>query len=227
MPVDVLSELVALVVPPACLACRAPLARAGAALCGPCRAALHWLADPCPRCGLPRPCGRRCPGARSAVALAWAPLAHAGPARALVLALKHGGRPRVSATMAAQVVANGPGALLDAPAVLVPVPADPWRRRRRGVDHAARLAAAVGGRAGLPVRPCLRRTPRADRQAGLGRSARLAAATPPRVVGAAPTRPVLVDDVHTTGATLDACARALRAAGAEWVGALTYTRTLP
>jgi predicted amidophosphoribosyltransferase len=37
----------------------------------------------------------------------------------------------------------------------------------------------------------------------------------------------LVDDVHTTGGTLEACARALRAAGAQRVGALTYTRTLP
>jgi predicted amidophosphoribosyltransferase len=42
-----------------------------------------------------------------------------------------------------------------------------------------------------------------------------------------PARVLLLDDVHTTGATLEACARALRAAGARRVAAVTYTRTLP
>jgi predicted amidophosphoribosyltransferase len=155
-------------------------------------------------------------------------MAYDGPARALVVALKERGALPVARVMAAQIAATAPPGVL-AGGVLVPAPADPLRRRRRGVDHAGRLAAELAARTGLPLARALRRRPsRAGRQAGAGRRVRLAEGRLPVEVRtrSVPTRAVLVDDVHTTGATLHVCAMALRLAGAGEVRAVTYARTL-
>jgi len=222
------AELLAALAPPACLACRAPLRADDAPLCAGCRRELPWLRDPrCPRCGLPAPCPAPCPAGDAAFAAAWAPLAHDGPARALVAALKFRGALPVADLMAAQIAAGAPPALL-AGRALVPVPAHPARRRARGFDQAALIAAALARRSGRPLAPCLRRGGPATRQLGASRAARLARGRL-RVAAAGPVPPraLLVDDVHTTGATLDACARALRAAGAVEVAAVAYARALP
>jgi len=225
------AELAAALAPPACLACRAPLVQAGAQLCLDCRRALPWLPEPrCRRCGLPLPCevrSGRCPAAAAAFEQAWAPLAHAGPARQLVAALKFRGALLVARLMAAQIAASAPHELLVG-AALVPVPLHPQRRRERGFDQALLIARALAARTDLPLAPCLRRRGRSTRQLGAGRAARRQAARGQllHVSGTVPARVLLVDDVHTTGATLDACARALRAAGAERVAALSYARTL-
>lgn len=217
-----LRSLLSLVAPPTCLACGEP---ADGPLCRGCRAALPWLREPCLRCALPRPCGPRCPASTAPFARAWAPLAFDGPARSLVHALKFRGALAVADAMAAQIAANAPPGLL-AGGTVVPVPADPVRRRRRGFDHAGLLARALARRTRLPLLRCLSRPRAGDRQLGRDRSARLrgggdvAAHDPP-----AGTL-VLVDDVHTTGATLALCARELRAAGAQRVIAVTYARTL-
>jgi len=223
----VLHRLLALLVPPACLACRAALPRADDPLCAPCRAALPWLPVPtCPRCGLPLPCGP-CPARRAAYVRAWAPLAHDGPARALVGALKFRRLTAAADVMAAHLAANAPGGLLEA-AVLVPVPAHAARRRSRGFDQAELLARALARRTGAPLRACLERVDGGARQLGAGRARRRAhGRLEVRCRGPAPPVAALVDDVHTTGATLDACAHALRDAGARRVVALTFTRTLP
>jgi predicted amidophosphoribosyltransferase len=109
---------------------------------------------------------------------------------------------------------------------LVPVPGGPGRVRRRGFDHGAVLARALARRAGgVPVVVALERG--AGRaQAASSRRERLAGPVVGPTGAAVPARVVLVDDVHTTGATFSACARALREAGAADVTALSFSRTL-
>jgi predicted amidophosphoribosyltransferase len=233
----VFEALLVLVVPAVCVACR----RAGDVartdpLCRACRLALPWLGVPrCARCGLPAPCGSSCPARAQAFSGAWAPVAYAGAVPALVKALKERGAVGLARLMAAQIAATAPpGQWAGRAAMLVPVPADPLRRRRRGIDHAALLAAELAPRCGLPVAPVLTR-PMAvgSRQAGLSRAQRLrpdrlavGVRTDRRGPAAVPSVAVLVDDVHTTGATLHACALALREAGATDVRAVTYARAL-
>jgi ComF family protein len=224
----VVAELLALAVPPACVVCHGALPRAELWLCVSCTRALPWMpARSCPRCGLASH-RRGCPAAAAAFARAWAPLAHDGVARELVGALKFRGALPVAALMAAHMAANLPEALRPgAPAALVPVPPHAVRARRRGFDPAGVLAAALGPRLGLPVLRCLRRRDRADRQVGSSRSQRRRAGRLAIELRAPPPgRVLLIDDVHTTGATLDACARALVAGGCREVVAVTYTRTL-
>jgi ComF family protein len=199
--------LLNLLAPPLCWACNAPAAR-GSALCRECRGALRFLG-----------------GAASGAALpVWAPVAYEGPARALVSALKFHGAAGVASEMAALVVANARAGLLGG--TLIAVPLHPARRRARGFNQAALIADAIAIRTGLPVAAPLRRTGPPDRQVGRDRAARLRA--PPgsiEVTGPVPRSAVLVDDVVTTGATLAACAAALRAAGATRVAAIAFART--
>ncbi len=112
--------------------------------------------------------------------------------------------------------------------LVVPMPMHWWRRWRRGFNQAELLAGEVGRRAGLPVRTVVRRSRRTSPQAGLSRKARRANVrgafrirAPEAVRG---KRVLLVDDVLTTGSTADACARALKDAGAAWVGVLVLAR---
>lgn len=148
---------------------------------------------------------------------------HAGPARNLILDLKLGGR-----RWAARVLA---AAMCDAAAraglrgdFITWVPADRRSVRTRGYDHAELLARRASQRLGLRAVRCLQRTRPAGDQAALSakqRRANLAGAFKARPVSGAV---VLVDDVLTTGATADACGRALRAAGARRVELIVACR---
>ncbi|HEX8208364.1 MAG TPA: double zinc ribbon domain-containing protein [Solirubrobacteraceae bacterium] len=237
-----LARLLDVLAPPLCLACGEA---ADDALCAACRMAMPWLRDACPRCALPRPCAP-CPAARQRLAAVWAPVVHEGPARALVHALKFHAHLAAADVMAAQMAATlaraaatpsaGPPAaagpfaerspttipFADAP--LVPVPFAPGRRRRRGYDPADLLASRLAQRTGLPLLRCLRRGGE-GRQVGSPRAERLRAGGVV-VEGRAPPVAMLVDDVHTTGATLDACARALASGGTRTIVAVTYARTV-
>ena len=156
----------------------------------------------------------------------WAPMAYAGPARELVRALKFRGALGVADAMAAQMVAGAPAGWLEAPDVLVPVPLHPRRLRRRGFNQARVLADALARRTALAIVDCLVRSGPVGTQVGRGQAERRLG--PEGAIGArasAPARALLVDDVATTGATLAACAAALRAAGTSEVAALAFART--
>jgi len=116
---------------------------------------------------------------------------------------------------------------LSTPDCVVPVPLHAARLRRRGFNPATLLARQVARAAGAPIaHGALARTRDTPSQTGLGRAARRA-----NVRGAFRARRLdgasvwLVDDVVTTGATLEECARVLRAAGARKVAALCAART--
>jgi ComF family protein len=225
-----IASLVSLVVPPLCAVCREPELR-GRSLCRECAARLVPIGDHrCLRCGAPaardsEAC-RECRDRALAFDCAWSAFAYEGVAREVVNALKARGALALAGLMAEELVARAPEGLLRG--VLVPVPGHPRRRRRHGFNQAQLIARALGRAASLPVRKSLRRV-NVPAQVGLERVARLHNARgsvrlPPGVTG--PLRAVLVDDVYTTGATLDACARALRASGTREVAAITFARAV-
>ncbi|WP_233234347.1 ComF family protein [Bordetella sp. LUAb4] len=158
----------------------------------------------------------------------------AGPLAGLILdSLAQAGSRAASGCSSGTVTASvSPGGSSEpgvrpADAVLVPVPAARASLRRRGFNPAGEIARELARATGLPLRPAwLRRVAEGPRQASLDRAARLGGAAstyacPSRL----PACPVLlVDDVMTTGATLNAAAAALLAAGASEVLCLVAMR---
>jgi predicted amidophosphoribosyltransferase len=154
---------------------------------------------------------------------AWSSASHEGVARDLVAALKFRRLLPVAELIAERIEWLAPAGLLSG--AVVPVPTATLRVAQRGFDPAAEIATALAERTGAEIVPCLLRGG-GGRQVGRRRAQRIG--HPPRVRsrGAVPRGALLVDDVLTTGATLSACARALREAGAVRVAAVTFTRRL-
>jgi predicted amidophosphoribosyltransferase len=192
-----------------------------------------------PRCAIcSQPCGaeatncRRCTAglARALPATVAVPgvgrvhaaASHEAVARGLVASLKYAGRTALADVAAGAIARVLPGDL--EPGCVVATPPAWLRLRARGFDPAALIAASLSARLELPLARCLVRLDH-RRQVGRGRNERTS--NPPRVrARAVADRPLLVDDVLTTGATLRACASALRAVGCEPVGAAVFTRAL-
>ena len=145
-----------------------------------------------------------------------------------MLALKYGGI-RAGSAQLGDLLADY---LIDNPlpasnATVIPVPMHRSRRRERGYNQAELLASRVASRCGLPCEPsALVRVRNADPQAGIADPTARAA----NVAGAVAVAPgislsgrdiILVDDVATTGSTIDVCAAALKKAGARSVWGLT------
>lgn len=193
----------------------------------------------CASCGAPFPfpvgegliCGA-CAAKSPAFRLARAALVYDERSRALPLGLKHAGRTDALAAFGRWMARAGAEALEGADA-LVPIPLHSRRLRQRRFNQALLLARAVGRASGVPIDAhILRRTRATPTQGGLsarGRHRNVAGAFAVRATARARVKDrrfVLIDDVHTTGATLEACARVLRRAGAEDVTALTLARVV-
>ena len=170
----------------------------------------------CPRCRRSRPSLDR----------ARAIGAYEGVLRAIVHALKYEGRRSLARPLATMMRDRGTDVLAGA-ACVVPVPLHPSRRRERGFNQAVDLAQRIG----LPVRHALCRVRATATQATLPaaqrhKNVRGAFAVTRVVRGLRSATVVLIDDVCTTGATLDACARTLKEAGVADVRALTAARVV-
>lgn len=214
---------------PTCCVCRSPVGRADGAICGNCHASQVRLAAPlCPRCSLPLPC-RPCPAAGMAFDRSYAPFSYEGASRRAVTALKFQRRFALSNWMGGQIalgLAERIGSA-DSPLVVVPVPIHPSRLRQRGFNQAELLARSLARQLELPFQNPLRRAGKSTAQRVLSRDVRMAR-TDLKIVtrSKVPHTVFLIDDVYTTGATLDFAAQTLKAAGASRVLCAVYARAL-
>lgn len=228
--------------PPVCALCARPLAAREVRVCQVCWARAPSCRYPrCRRCGIPvadtgvapseatcLECRRWLPYLRECRA----PYLMAGTAAAIVHALKYRGWSGLAAEMGERMAGERFSPPVGAEiGLVVPVPLSEARRRQRGFNQAELLAQTVADLLGLPLALDLlarrRHTRRQARLAPRQRSRNVQgafAAVEGRGAGLAGAHVLLVDDVLTTGATAQACVRALCGEGARAVSVLTFAR---
>lgn len=229
-----------LVFPPMCIACRTQVAESGA-LCANCWQKIQFLDGPmCDCCGLPFEvdpggetlCGA-CHARRPSFDKARAVMRYDEHSRGPILALKHGDRLDLAPPFS-RWLGRGGRALLDETDVILPVPLHASRLWTRRYNQAAELARALSRLSGRSLNVLALTRSRATASQGAMRSAKArrrnmlgAFRVSPRHKSAIAGRNILlVDDVLTTGATVEACARALKRAGAEKVFVLALARVV-
>lgn len=225
--------------PPRCLGCRAAVDRQGG-ICAACWSGLAFLGPPlCACCGRPfevaTPEGTVCGDCLRdppPFEAARAGLVYDDASRPLIAAFKYHDRTPMAPLLALWMARAG-GELLVRADVIVPVPLHWTRLFTRRFNQSAMLAAELGRISGRPVLPdALVRRRRTRPQARLARAARLRnlrgaiAVHPRRAERLRGARVLLVDDVLTTGTTVDVCARVLRRGGAAAVDVLTVARVV-
>lgn len=225
-----------LALPPRCPGCGTVTA-APHRFCATCWGELRFLAPPwCAACALPFDHDRgpdalcaRCQQSPPRHAGVHAAVGYGDIARRVALRLKYGGRLALAETMARLMLRVMPTQA----DLLVPVPLHRWRLWRRGFNQALLIAEALSTESSVPIaRDTLRRSRATPPLRGLGRRERARAvrnvfAVPPaRRADVAGKAIILVDDVHTSGATADACTRVLLKAGARQVTILCWARVL-
>jgi ComF family protein len=224
--------------PQLCAACREPVD--GPGLCAACWGKLSFIAPPyCERLGIPFPFDDG-PGLLSMEAIADPPayecaraaVRYDDVAKKLVHGLKYGDRLDLAPIMGRWMANAGRKLLAEADA-LVPVPLH-WRRQwARRFNQSALLCEIIAKASGRPVlHGALKRAKATPQQVGLDKSARAqnvqgAFRVPPEgKAEVAGRRLVLVDDVLTSGATVDACTRALLRGGPAAVDVLVFARVV-
>jgi ComF family protein len=155
---------------------------------------------------------------------------YSGPARRIILSLKHGDRLDVAAPLGRWMAGAAEDLIADID-VVAPVPLHWSRLLRRKYNQAALLAQAISTQTKVPCIPdLLLRNRRTTMQKGMRKQERLAnqrqavIAHPKQALHLRNKRVLLVDDVLTTGATLSACAEACYSGGADDVNAVVFAR---